>query len=196
MKMLSTLAILIAFAAPAAYAEDFDFAFSTLSSSDRVGSQYTDPGFTPGTLTGEFIGLSANGISSPTDVKLFSNPDHIPDGDLYAQGWFNPFTLGNTLTVTNGVVTGYNFTLYSATTNQELILGVPFRGGAFNFLIDHTHDLETGNFDGLSEIVFTPVGVPEPAGIMPFLCGVVLLLGQRFYVAKNNIIKKAIGLQA
>ncbi len=191
MKMISSLAILMAFAAPAAYAEDFDFAFSTLSSSDRVGSLYTDPGFTPGTVTGELIGLSANGISSPTDVLLFSNPDHIPDGDLYAQGWFNPLISGNTFTVSNGQVTGYDFTLYSANTNQELILGVPFRSGAFNFLIDYTNGLETGNFDGLSEIAFTPVGVPEPAGLVPFLFGIVFLLGLRHSFMKNTVPKKA-----
>ncbi len=171
MRLISAAAVLIALAMPAAHAEDFDFAFSTLSSSDRVGSLYTDPGFTPGTVAGELIGLSANGISSPTDVLLFSNPDHIADGDLYAQGWFNPLMSANRFTVSNGQVTGYDFTLYSANTNQELILGVPFRSGAFNFLIDYTNGLETGNFDGLSEIAFTPAGVPEPASFVVLLAG-------------------------
>jgi hypothetical protein len=129
-------------AAPAVSAEDFDFAFSTLSSSDRVGSLYTDPGFTPGTVTGELVGLSANGTSSPTDVLLFSNPDHIADGDLNALGWFDPLTSANRSTVRNGQIIGYDFTLCSANTNQELILGVPFRGGAFNFLIDYTNGRE------------------------------------------------------
>jgi len=196
MRILPTIAILIACVPAAACAEDFDFAFSTLSSSDRVVSLYTDPGFTPGTVTGELIGLSANGTSSPTDVLLFSNPDHIPDGDLYAQGWFNPLTTSNTFTVSNGQVTGYDFTLYSANTNQELILGVPFHDGAFNFLIDYTNGLETGNFDGLSEIAFTPVGVPEPAGLVPFLFGIVFLLGQRFGFVKKGIITKAVALPA
>jgi len=188
MRITSTVAIRVALAVPAAHAEDFDFAFSTLSNNDGVDSKYTGGGFTPGTVTGELIGLSSNGTSSPTDVLLFSNPDHVPDGDLYAQGWFNALMSANTFTVSNGQVTGDDFTLYSVTTNQELILGGPSGGAADNLLINYIFDQATGNLDGLDGVAFTPVDVPEPANFGILAMGLVMAakLGSSSFLKKRT----------
>jgi hypothetical protein len=177
MKAVPALAILLTFTTHAVRAEDFDFSFAT----DANNTYYSGGGFTPGTVSGALIGLSANGTSSPTDVLLFSNPDRIPDGDLFAQGWFNPNGSPGTFTVTDGAITAESYTLYSTTTNQELTLGLPFNGVAFNLLINYIFDDTTGNDAGLDGISFTPVDVPEPAGILPFLAGAVFLLGLRWF---------------
>ena len=172
MNVVSVLAILAALAVQTAHAEDFDFTFSTPATSD-----YTGGGLTPGTVTGELVGLSANGTSTPTDVLLFSNPDHIVNGDLFAQGWFLDDPSDTSFTVSNGTVTAEDFTLFSANTNEQLTLGLPPQGAGYNLLINYIYDLGTGNFAGLDGVTFTPVDVPEPAAILPFMAGIVFLLG-------------------
>jgi hypothetical protein len=183
MKAVAGFALLVILvtAAPAARAENFDFTFSTLAS-----PAYSGGGLTPGTVTGELIGLSADGTSSPTDVLLFSNPDTIEDGDLFAQGWFFDNPAATSFTVSNGVVTAGDFTLYSATTNQELILGPNY-----NLLINYIFDEGTGNGAGLDGVTFTPADVPEPAGLAVFLAGAAFLMVLRWSAAKNRITMKA-----
>ena len=163
-EVVSVLALIAAFALQTAHAEDFDFTFSTLATSN-----YSGGGLTPGTVTGELIGLSSNGTSTPTDVLLFGNPDHIQNGDLFAQGWFFDYPSDTSFTVSNGTITAEDFVLFSPTTNQELILGDPPQGAGDNLLINYIFDRGTGNFAGLDGVTFTPVDVPEPASFFTFL---------------------------
>ena len=163
MNVTSPLAILAALALtmPMASAEDFDFTFT--------GTIYS-----PGTVTGELIGLSPDGTSSPTDVILFSNSDGIKDGDLYAMGWFNYAQSPNTFTVVNNTITAEDFTLFSANTNGYLALGLHFDGAVFNLVDNALTDQQTGNVDGVDGVTFTPVDVPEPASFGIFLLGALI----------------------
>jgi hypothetical protein len=162
MKWITTFAILVAFAAPAAHAEDFTFSFS-------------GGGGSPGLVTGELIGLSPDGTSSPTDVLLLSNTDGVRNGDLSAMGWFNYAGTPNSFTVTDGAITAENFTLFSANTDDFFSLGLHFDGVAFNLLDNALTDEQTGNASDVAGVTFTPVAVPEPACIVIFLAGLATL---------------------
>jgi hypothetical protein len=162
MRMISALAFLAALAfAPAAQAEDFYFSFSG------------GPG-SPGTVTGELIGLSANGNSTPTDVLLLSNTDEVQNGNLFAMGRFNYSATRNSFTVANGVITAEDFTLFSANTDDFFSLGLHFGGVAFNLLYDALTDLQTGNASGVDGVSFSPVDMPEPGSFSTFLVGCVM----------------------
>jgi hypothetical protein len=183
MKRVSTLALFVAFTLQTAHAEDFDFTFSTLAT-----SSYTGGGLTPGTVTGELIGLSSNGTSTPNDVLLSGNPDHIQNGDLFAQGWFFDNPSDTSFTVSNGAITAEDFVLFSPTTNQELILGDPPQGAGDNLLINYIFDRGTGNFAGLDGVTFTPVDVPEPGSFSTLLVGCVIAgcAGRRSFLKKRT----------
>ncbi len=175
MKSIAIAAILMAVAVTAARAEDVMFSFSGGISS-------------PGTVTGELFGLSPNGTSSPTDVILLSNPDGVQNGDLSAMGWFNYYASQNSFTTVNGVITAENFSLFSANTDDILLLGLPFDNASFNLLYDALTDLQTGNASGVDGVVFTAVDVPEPASFFTLLVGCVMAgcAGRRSFLKKRT----------
>ncbi len=174
MKWLAAVAMLVAFAAQAARAEDFTFSFL-----GGAGS--------PGLVTGELIGLSPDGASSPTDMLLLSNMDGVRNGDLTAMGWFNYANTPNSFTVTDGAITAENFTLFSANTDDFFSLGLHFDGVDFNLLDNTLTDEQTGNASGVTGVTFTPVAVPEPASLGMVAMGFgVAKLGRRSFLKKRT----------
>ncbi len=130
------------------HAENIDFTFTG-----------TTPYSMPlGTVSGALLGVADNGASTPTGVLLFTDPDHIPTGNLTQAGWFNVPGQPDTITLSHGSVTSADFTYFSITTNQELILG------AFSIdsmLINYLN----GDVTGFGPVTYSPAPVDEPASL-------------------------------
>jgi hypothetical protein len=139
-----------------ARADDFTFTFTGTTA-------YSTP---PGTVSGELLGLTDNGTSTPAEVILFADPDGIATGDLTARGWFNLAGQPDTFTVTNGVITAADFTYFDPTTNRELVLG------AFgdNLLVNYINGDET--FADPPGVTYAQASVDEPSSLAVLGIGV------------------------
>lgn len=145
--------------ASVARADDFTFTFTGTA-------PYSTP---PGTVSGEVLGLSDNGTSTPTEVILFSDPDGIATGNLTQRGWFNLTGQPASFTVANGVITAADFTYFDSTTNRELILG------AFgdNLLVNYINGDETFAASG---VTYAPASVDEPSSLAVLGIGVLCVM--------------------
>jgi hypothetical protein len=142
-----------------AHADDIDFTFTG-------SGPYSTP---PGTISGELLGVADNGTSTPTGVILFSDPDGIPAGNLTQAGWFYVPGEPDTITLSHGVVTSADFTYFSVTTNQELILGA---FGIESLLINYINGDQTG-----PGVVTYTQAIDEPGSLVLLAMGGVFLAG-------------------
>ncbi len=143
----------------AARADDIDFTFTGTG-------PYSTP---PGTVSGELLGVADNGTSTPTGVILFSDPDGIRPGNLTQAGWFDVPGEPDTITLSHGVVTSADFTYFSVTTNQELILGA---FGIDSLLINYLNGDQTG-----PGVVTYTQAIDEPGSLALLAMGGVLMAG-------------------
>jgi hypothetical protein len=166
--LLTTLAIVLS--ARTAQAQlNFTFTFTSTPAHSTVN----------GTVSGEILGLQNNAASAPTDIIITSAPAglNLPNlsYDLGANGW-NLSGAGDTITVTNGVITtaDYQATLgtlsffdlnYSTSNNGMTVTGLNgLEYGGENF---------TNNTTGFTGATYE--AAPEPSTWSLLLGGLGLL---------------------
>ncbi len=125
---------------------DFKFSFSDNGSQGFIFE-------TPGTVTGEIIGLIDNATSAATAVFIDSAPAAL--GFSLATPYDttqNGYVVSNSFTVSNGRIVADSYDVNGAV---ALIFAL---GGSVNYVEGPT-GRTTGNFDGLAGVTFT--AVPE-----------------------------------
>jgi MYXO-CTERM domain-containing protein len=154
---------------------DFDFSFT--SGSSLSGFAYP---FFPGTVTGELIGLSSSGPSTPTDVIIYTAPAGLglnltTPYDFVEQGG----TISGTLTVSGNTITAAGpGGLYAVAGETNLQL----QGFAGNVNLLSLYSTEgvtlggTGNATGIPGANYSEVqSAPEPSTWALVVSGLALL---------------------
>ncbi len=159
------------FWAAQAHADNFTFSFTGIP---YYSSQ-------PGTVSGEILGLSDNGTSSPTDVLLFSDPDGIAPGDLTQLGWFTLKGDPDSFTLANGIITAGDLSYFDRTTNRELLL----RFNGLDILTDVINGDQTGGSGS-----FSPAPVDEPGSLAVLGMGLICVAAALPLGLKYGRIKK------
>ena len=150
-------------------ADDFTFSFTNTF------------GITPGTVTGEILGLTDNTTSAPAKVFIDSypaifavNPDlSTPPVDVLST--WTTFSLPNVFTETAGVITSSDFFAEDPISTNFLLLdssGSP--GYELNVVLPRNRSAVATN-----SIVYTPIPAPEPSSIALMLAGIGFLLVMR-----------------
>jgi hypothetical protein len=123
-----------------------------------------------GTVTGEIIGLQNNAASAPTNIIITSAPSGLDlpslSYDLSANGW-NLSGSGDTITVTNGVITGADYQASNSSAGDDFDLDFSISNGEIT--VTGLNGLETqsekfvANVGGLSGATYTLISAPEPS---------------------------------
>jgi hypothetical protein len=165
LTVLTLLLISGAFIGSSAKAQllNFDFSFT-----GNLGSSTTK-----GTVTGEIIGLTNNGTSTPSDIILTSIPlgfsiNVPPSYSLKNNGWnLSGDAEGASFTVTNGVITSAtDYEASLAAHNGYLSFDVPLvvnnveLGPLNGFQYGSPYVSNTAGFQG---VTYTIISAPEPA---------------------------------
>ena len=157
-------------------------AFTPRANAQLVDVDFSFNGAYGGTVTGELLGLNANGTSAPTDVIIFSGTSENSQSATSTFTPAVPFDFGAENPVQNGKFTLVNGTVtdvvggFQITENSvdQIALQLDFGNGGggagqndgVNELVDNATQFYAENAGGFGGVTFgtaTPAVVPEPS---------------------------------
>jgi hypothetical protein len=166
LHVLCLATLIVGVFSSSANAENFDFSFSTGDPFSIAGTPVS-----PGTVTGEIIGLNSSGASTPTDIIITTAPSvlSLTGSNDYNVGISGSFTVtGGAITAVDDVVAGNNIDSIAFSRREGST-------ALDNVLAGQVHIV--GNQDGFSGVNFNldPSSIPEPSTYAMMLGGLALL---------------------